>query len=180
MAVFTDKEIVRAVFSNEEHDTIEVQYNHKDEGEEPEIISVHIPALDPDYSELKDLFDEGWDYERIQLETVTYNKEQGQAFRDIYRFFAQNEVKRIKHKFETKYKTLVEEEQLDRDVSNSVVNEVLDKNEDEDILFRAKLAVFEIPEIKALKTKAGRDKKQKIRTSETLLELFTILHKTLK
>ena len=196
MAVFTGKQILRAVFTNNSNDTIEVIYNHKDEGESPEYISVWVPATDPTNYELIGLKEEGWSLERIQRETHAYLEEQKQAH--DARMYKMVESK-VKEQLEYYYKVVNEEvnarlgveledtkqkiaqmyeqrynEMLDTGpaVTTNVLQAVLDNNTDEDILFKTKLAVFDIQKVKDLKDRAT---KQKIRTAKSLMELFGAL-----
>jgi hypothetical protein len=69
MAIFSGKQILRAVFTNNANDTIELVYNHKSDGIKPEYISIWIPATDPTNENLIALKEAGWSFERIQKET---------------------------------------------------------------------------------------------------------------
>ena len=264
MAVFTGKQILKAVFTNNSNDTIEVIYNHKDEGEPPEYISVWVPATDPTNYELIGLKEEGWSLERIQRETHAHLEQQKQAhdarlFKMVeskvkeqleyyyqivneeanarikaevdkyYEIVNENANARIKAElekyYEEAYNVVNEEanarikaeldryyqeadskvkqdldkyyEQIEREtkdtkqkiaqmyeqrynemldtgpaVTTNVLQAVIDNNTDEDILFKTKLAVFDLQKVKDLKDRAT---KQKIRTAKSLMELFGAL-----
>ncbi len=238
MAVFTGKQILRAVFTNNANDTIEVVYNHKDEGEPPEYISVWVPATDPTNSELIGLKEEGWSFDRVQRETHNLLEQQKQAYEARLYKVVESKVKeqlehyykivneeanaRIKTEVDRYYEIVNEEantrvkQELDKyyqeadskvkqsldkyyqeadsrvndakekiaqmydsrynemldagpAITTSILQAVLDKNTDEDTIFKTKLAIFDLQQIKDLK---DRSIKQKIRTAKTLMELL--------
>ncbi len=265
MAVFTGKQILRAVFTNNTNDTIEVVYNHKEDGEPPEYISVWVPATDPTNSELIGLKDEGWSFDRIQRETHLLLEQQKQAYEARLYKVVESKVKeqlehyykvvneevhaeanaRIKEEVDRYYQIINEEanarikeevdkyyqivneeanarvkQELDKyyqeadvkvkqnldsyyqeadqkikdareriaqiydsrynemldtgpAVTTSILQAVLDNNTDEDVIFKTKLAIFDLQQIKDLKDRAL---KQKIRTAKTLAELLGALH----
>lgn len=241
MAVFSGKQILYAVFTNNANDTIEVVYNHKNDGEPPEYISVWVPATDPTNFELIGLKDEGWSFERIQRETHKRLEDQKQAHdarlykmveskvkeqlehyynivneeanarikaeldkyydianeeanarikaeidkyyeeadskvkEDLNKYYQQinNEAKDTKEKIAQMYEQRYNE-MLDTGpaVTTSILQAVFDNNSDEEVLFKTKLAVFDLHQIKNLK---DRSTKQKIRTAKSLMELFGVL-----
>jgi hypothetical protein len=57
-------------------------------------------------------------------------------------------------------------------ITTTIFQSVLENNSDEELLFKSKLAAFELPQIKDIKDRAS---KQKIRTAKSLMELFGIL-----
>jgi hypothetical protein len=249
MAIFSNKQILKAVFTNNANDTIELVYNHKNDGETPEYISIWIPATDPTNENLIALKTAGWSFERIQKETHNYLeqrknvqdarmyqlveskvKEQLDHYYQIINEEANARVKeeldkyyaivneeanaRVKEELDKYYAIAHEEadarvkEELDKYyakaheesqhtinvtkekiaqiyeqrynefvdagpvVTSNILQGVISANFDEDTLFKTKLAVFDLPEIKNVKDRAL---KQKIRTSKTLLELFGVL-----
>jgi len=169
MAVFTSKHIRHAVFTNELHDTIEVYYNHKEDGEDPEYIFTFLPAL-ADHPDVKDLFAEGYDFERIQKETVINNQAQAMAWRKIIKAQAAGEVEKVKKQYEDKFNELAASGVTD---FGAVPVMILENNANEEYLFKAKIALFELPAIKEIKDTKG---KAKIRGSKTLLDLFTAVN----
>ena len=58
--------------------------------------------------------------------------------------------------------------------SDDFVKQLLNYNDDEDFLFKTKLALFNSPEIKSLN---DREAKMNIKKSKTLLELFAAYQK---
>lgn len=58
-----------------------------------------------------------------------------------------------------------------------IFNNIINNNKEEDFIFKVKLAVFEIPEVKKSKSKTL---KTKIRKAKTVLELCEIVNKLLK
>lgn len=171
MAVFSGKQILRAVFASGTKDTIEVIYNHKDEGEEPEYISVWVPATDPNNTELKGLRDEGWTFDRIQTASVEYYQSvklaQRQRFEKIVgQQYIIDLKEEIAKQYEERYNQLASAE-------TNLFQAVMSNNNNEDLLFKVKLAIFELTEVKDLK---DRSLKQQIRTAKSLLQLFGLLN----
>jgi hypothetical protein len=167
---FTGKEIKAAFFTNEAHDTIEVVYNDAAPDEDPRFISVYIPGIDPNNYDVKNLFAEGYSYERIQKETVINNSQQHFAFRKLVKAEAAAEIEKVKKQFEEKY----------AEVSASGVSDfgaipllILDNNANEEYIFKAKIALFESPLIKGVKNTKG---KAKVRGAKTLLDLFSAVN----
>jgi len=169
MAVFTGKHIRHAVFTSEAHDIIEVCYNHKDEGEEPEYIYTFVPAV-LEHPDLKELFNEGYDFERVQKETVINNQQQTIAWRKIIKAEAGVEIEKVKKQYEDKFNELSASGVTD---FSAVPVMILQNNANEEYLFKAKIALFELPAIKEIKDTKG---KAKIRGSKTLLDLFTAVN----
>lgn len=172
MTEFTGKEIIRAVYTNEAHDTVMVEfYNGQVNADGSRVIIPMYISSDPNSTNLKALFAEGYDFERIQKETVIHNAEQAMAYRKLVKAEAAFEINKVKAEYQKKY-----EEMLGNSVAadkTSVLSLLLEFNEDEEALFRTKLAIFELPQLKAV---TDKEVKQKIRTSKTLLELFGILN----
>lgn len=173
MAVFTGKQILHAVFTNNSNDTIEVVYNHKEDGEPPEYISVWVPATDPTNVELIGLKEEGWSFERIQRQTHNYLEQQKQIRETRMLKLVDEKVEQtrleIAKMYEQRYNEMIDAGPA---VTTNVLQAVIDLNNDEDILFKTKLAVFDLQQIKDLK---DRSSKQKIRTAKSLMELFGVL-----
>lgn len=180
---FSGKEIYEARFTNEAHDTIEVIYNDAPEGSEPHYISVYIPGNDPDNYDVKNLFAQDYSYERIQKETIVHNARRLAAYRNMVNADAAAEIKKVKAEFQKKFDDFVALENKKYEdyagsnsptaiIATGIIDAVFENNTNEEVLFRTKLAVFEMPQIK---TGADRSLKQKIRGSKSLLELFGIL-----
>ena len=175
MAVFSGKQIVRAVFTSSKKDVIEVVYNHKEEGEEPEYISVWVPATDPTNTELMGLREEGWTFDRIQTASVEYYESIRTAERQRFeKIVGEQYIKDLKDdiakQFEERYAQLASSEL-------NILQTILNNDTNDDALFKTKLAIFEIPQVKEL---SDRALKQEIRTAKSLLHLFSLLHNIMK
>jgi hypothetical protein len=171
MAVFSGKQIVRAVFTSGQKDSIEVVYNHKDEGEEPEYISVWVPATDPTNEELKGLIEEGWTFDRIQTASVEYYQSVRTAQRQMFE-------KIVGEQYIIDLKASIAKEFEERYTQpTSILETVINNDTNEDVLFKTKLAIFEIPQVKNITDKVL---KQEIRTATSLLQLFSLLNNIMK
>ena len=168
---FTGKQIIRAVYTNESHDTIKVEYYNGDTNADgtPTIIPMYISS-DPNATYLKALFAEGYDFERVQKETVINNQEQAIAWRKMIKMFAVNEIEKVKKQYDEKFNELAASGVTD---FSAVPVMILENNANEEYLFKAKIALFELPAIKEIKDTKG---KAKIRGSKTLLDLFTAVN----
>jgi hypothetical protein len=188
MAIFSGKQILKAVFTNNANDTIELVYDHKSDGKKPEYISIWIPATDPTNENLIALKEAGWSFERIAREThenidVMVKARQERIHRQI--------DAKVKAQVDKYYEIINTETEMTREqiaaayeqryaemintgpaITTTIFQSVLDNNADEELLFKSKLAAFELPQIKNLKDRAV---KQKIRTAKSLMELFGIL-----
>jgi hypothetical protein len=193
MAIFSGKQILRAVFTNNANDTIELVYDHKSDGKKPEYISIWIPATDPTNENLIALKEAGWSFERIQKETHenidamikarqaqihqqidAKVKEQVDRYYEIINSETEMTREQIATAYEQRYAEMISTGPA---ITTTVFQSVLDNNADEELLFKSKLAAFEIPKIKELKDRAS---KQKIRTAKSLMELFGILDSLLQ
>ena len=193
MAIFSGKQIFKAVFTNNANDTIELVYDHKSDGIKPEYISIWIPATDPTNENLIALKEAGWSFERIQKEThenidMMVKARQAQIHQQIdakvkeqvdrYYEIINSETEMTREQIATAYeKRYAEMINTGPAITTTVFQSVLDNNADEELLFKSKLAAFEIPRIKELK---DRSSKQKIRTAKSLMELFGILDSLLQ
>ena len=193
MAIFSGKQIFKAVFTNNANDTIELVYDHKSDGIKPEYISIWIPATDPTNENLIALKEAGWSFERIQKETHenidtmikarqaqihqqidAKVKEQVDKYYEIINTETAMTREQIAAAYEQRYAEMINTGPA---ITTTVFQSVLDNNIDEELLFKSKLAAFEIPQIKELK---DRSSKQKIRTAKSLMELFGILDSLLQ
>jgi hypothetical protein len=59
----------------------------------------------------------------------------------------------------------------------SILETVINNDTNEDVLFKTKLAIFEIPQVKNITDKVL---KQEIRTATSLLQLFSLLNNIMK
>ena len=193
MAIFSGKQIFKAVFTNNANDTIELVYDHKSDGIKPEYISIWIPATDPTNENLIALKEAGWSFERIQKEThenidMMVKARQAQIHQQIdakvkeqvdrYYEIINSETEMTREQIATAYeKRYAEMINTGPAITTTVFQSVLDNNADEELLFKSKLAAFELPQIKNLKDRAV---KQKIRTAKSLMELFGILDSLLQ
>ena len=193
MAIFSGKQILKAVFTNNANDTIELVYDHKSDGIKPEYISIWIPATDPTNENLIALKEAGWSFERIQKETHenidtmvkarqaqihqqidAKVKEQVDRYYEIIHSETEMTREQIAAAYEQRYAEMINTGPA---ITTTVFQSVLDNNADEELLFKSKLAAFELPQIKNLKDRAV---KQKIRTAKSLMELFGILDSLLQ
>lgn len=167
-APFTGKPIVEAYFTNEANDTIQVVYNEGTE-EAQNLVSVYVPATDFNHYMLKALLAEGFDFEQIARNTINRKRLEAAMWSTVYKRYAAEEVKAVKLEYQQKLEQALSSSVI---TSGDILSAVLTHNGDTDALFRAKLAVFELPEVKALKDRAL---KQQIRTAKTFLQLFAVL-----
>lgn len=193
MAIFSGKQILKAVFTNNANDTIELVYDHKNDGIKPEYISIWIPATDPTNENLIALKEAGWSFERIQKETHenidvmlkaraaqihqqidAKVKEQVDRYYEIINSETEMTREQIAAAYEQRYAEMINTGPA---ITTSIFQSVLENNADEELLFKSKLAAFELPQIKDLKDRAS---KQKIRTAKSLMELFGILDSLLQ
>lgn len=193
MAIFSGKQIFKAVFTNNANDTIELVYDHKSDGIKPEYISIWIPATDPTNENLIALKEAGWSFERIQKETHenidtmvkarqaqihqqidAKVKEQVDRYYEIINSETEMTREQIATAYEQRYAEMINTGPA---ITTTIFQSVLDNNADEELLFKSKLAAFELPQIKNLK---DRSVKQKIRTAKSLMELFGILDSLLQ
>ena len=158
--MFTKENVITAKFINEENTTIEVLYTIKSD----EKVCAYILEYDKDSEDFKDLEKAGWDLERITEETVVYKKEASRIHNKEIETAAQEWLK--ENPTEVFVDTLIP--------VTDIIGTIISKNEDEDILFKAKLAVMELDSAKGSKaTKV----KQDIRKAKSLIELISHMNK---
>ena len=172
-APFTGKPILEAYFTNEANDTIQVVYN-EGTAEAPQLIAVYVPATDFNHYMLKALLAEGFDFEMIARMTINRKRLESAMWTTVYKKYADEEIKAIKQEYKLKLDELSVPSVV---TSGDILTAVMKHNTDTDALFRAKLAVFELPEVKALKDRAL---KQQIRTAKTFMQLFAVLKDVLE
>ena len=161
--MFTKKNVITARFINDEHTTIEVVHTIKSD----EKAHAYIFEYDKDCDEMKQLDKIGWDLERIQEETAGYKREASRLHDESVAAAAQQWLEANPTRIENIVNVSV----------TDIIGSIIDKNEDEDTLFKAKLAVMELDDVKKSKdTKA----KQEIRKANTLIEVIGQLKNFMK
>lgn len=166
--MLTKENVITAKFVNEEHTTIEVLYTTKDDDN----AHVYVFEYDKDRDEMKQLDKIGWDLERIQEETVGYKREASRLHDESIAAAAQEWLEANPPEIVTEIETIIENIKVD-----DIIGSIISKNTDEDTIFRSKLAVMELDDVKKSKdTKA----KQEIRKANTLIEVIGQLKNFMK
>jgi len=161
--MFTKKNVITARFINDEHTTIEVLHTIKGD----EKAHAYILEYDKDSTDYQDLEKAGWDLERIQEETAGYKRAASLQHDTAVAAAAQEWLKENPTTVENVVNVPV----------TDIIGSIIDKNEDEDTVFKAKLAVMELDDVKKSKdTKL----KQEIRKAKTLIEVVSYLQKVMK
>jgi|TARA_R110000803_G_scaffold210176_2_gene281342 hypothetical protein len=161
--MFTKENVISAKLINEEHTTIEVV--HTIEGDDK--VHSYILEYDKDSQDFKALEKAGWDLERVTEETVAYKRDTSRIYDESIHTAA------MKFLHENPPEEVVIE-RIENIKVDDIIGSIISKNEDEDMLFRAKLAVMELPAAKASKkTKV----KQDIRKAKSLIELISNISK---
>lgn len=156
--MFTKKNVITARFINEGHTTIEVLHTIKGD----EKAHAYILEYDKDSTDYKALEKAGWDLERIQEETAGYKRAASLQYNKAVEAVAMEMNK-------TNKPALI--------ANDEIINKVLELNKDEDTIFKAKLAIMELDDVKKSKdTKL----KQEIRKAKTLIEVVSYLQKVMK
>ena len=161
--MFTKENVISAKFINEEHTTIEVLHTSKDDKN----VRPYVLEYDKDSADFKALAKAGWDLERVTEETVAYKRDTSRIYDESIHTAA------MKFLHENPPEEVVIE-RIENIKVDDIIGSIISKNEDEDMLFRAKLAVMELPAAKASKkTKV----KQDIRKAKSLIELISNISK---
>ena len=161
--MFTKKNVITARFINDGHTTIEVLHTIKGD----EKAHAYILEYDKDSTDYQDLEKAGWDLERIQEETAGYKRAASLQHNTAVAAAAQEWLKENPTTVENVVNVPV----------TDIIGSIIDKNEDEDTVFKAKLAVMELDDVKKSKdTKL----KQEIRKAKTLIEVVSYLQKVMK
>ena len=161
--MFTKENVISAKLINEEHTTIEVV--HTIEGDDK--AHSYILEYDKDCPNIQALEKAGWDLERVTEETVAYKRDTSRMHNESIQAAAQQWL-------EENPPEEVIIERIENIKVDDIIGALMSKNEDEDSLFRAKLAVMELPAAKASKkTKV----KQDIRKAKSLIELISNINK---
>lgn len=168
---FDDKHIVDAFFTDQANTTIEVLY--QEDSDNTKTTAVYVPA-DPSHYLMRALIERGFNHEKIAENTIRRKKLESALWTQAYKRYATEEVKVIKAEYQRKLDEVIA---TTTDKVVDVFAAVMQHNTNEDMLFKAKLAIFDMPEIKAIK---ARDRKQAIRTAKTFIQLFAALDAALK
>jgi hypothetical protein len=168
--MFTKENVITARFINNEHTTIEVVHTIKDD----EKAHAYILEYDKDSEDFQALAKAGWDLERITEETMGYKREASRIHNESIQAAAQEWLKENPQLTETKIETETVIENLK---VNDIIGSIIANNEDEDTIFRSKLAVMELDAVK--KSKATKAK-QEIRKANTLIEVIGQLKNFMK
>lgn len=171
MKIFEDKKIARVVYTNPSHDTIEVLYDPDGTGKS--FTSYYIPTDNLEHETLNELFDLGYTFEKILVDTKEHNQKLVDMFHGVHRKYAELELKKQMKSYERQIETAIVSDTITK---TNLISTILEFNADEEFLFRTKLAIFDIPEIKNSK---NRELKQRLRISKSLLELISTLSETL-
>ena len=164
--MFTKKNIITARFIDNDHMTIEVLHTIKGD----EKAHVFILEYDKDSTDFQALEKAGWDLERITEETVGYKREASRLHDESVAAAAQEWLK------ENPPEEVVIE-RIENIKVDDIIGSIISKNKDEDTIFRAKLAIMELDDVKKSKdTKV----KQEIRKANTLIEVVSKLEKFMK
>lgn len=161
--MFTKKNVITARFINDGHTTIEVLHTIKGD----EKAHAYILEYDKDSADYQDLEKAGWDLERIQEETAGYKRAASLQHDTAVAAAAQQWLKENPTTVENVVNVPV----------TDIIGSIIDKNEDEDTVFKAKLAIMELDAVK--KSKATK-LKQEIRKAKTLIEVVSYLQKVMK
>ena len=161
--MFTKKNVITARFINDSHTTVEVVHTIKGDDK----AHAYFFEYDKDCDEMKQLDKAGWNLEILTDETIAYKREASRVHDESVAAAAQQWL-------EANPPEEVVIERIENIKVDDIIGALMSKNEDEDSLFRAKLAVMELPAAKASKkTKV----KQDIRKAKSLIELISNISK---
>ena len=186
--MFTKENVITAKLINEEHTTIEVV--HTIEGDDK--AHSYILEYDKDSQDFKALEKAGWDLERVTEETVAYKRDTSRMHNESIKAAADEILKEDRKAIKEEWDKLKEEwtksdlswKQVDealgkaevkrQEAITDIVGTIMANNEDEDMLFKAKLAAMELDIVKASKKTKS---KQEIRKAKSLMEVISTLYK---
>jgi len=163
--------IINARFSNEKNDTIEVTYDR-----DGEIIPFYL-SVDPTHPAFKALLEEGWDIERVQKATVEFNRTQSRTMNNLIDTMLSDYKKDLRKEFQRELDRRLGEMREVEVTKSQLFKTVIDSNKDEEVIFKVKLAIFDLPEIKSLKDRAG---KMKLRKAKTLIQTLATFEELLE
>ena len=152
--MFTKKNVITARFINDSHTTVEVVHTIKGDDK----AHAYFFEYDKDCDEMKQLDKAGWDLETLTDETMAYKKEASRVYNEVINAAAAEMNKTNEASI----------------LSSDIIEMIIANNEDEDVLFKAKLSVMELDMVKESKsTKAKHD----IRKAKSLIELISEMNK---
>jgi hypothetical protein len=161
--MFTKKNVITARFINDSHTTVEVVHTIKGDDK----AHAYFFEYDKDCDEMKQLDKAGWNLEILTDETIAYKREASRVHDESLH----NAAMKFLHENPPEEVVI---ERIENIKVDDIIGSIISKNEDEDMLFRAKLAVMELPAAKASKkTKV----KQDIRKAKSLIELISNISK---
>ena len=161
--MFTKKNVITARFINDSHTTVEVVHTIKGDDK----AHAYFFEYDKDCDEMKQLDKAGWNLEILTDETIAYKREASRVHDESTAAAAQQWL-------EANPPEEVVIERIENIKVDDIIGSIISKNEDEDMLFRAKLAVMELPAAKASKSTKV---KQDIRKAKSLIELISNISK---
>ena len=161
--MFTKKNVITARFINDSHTTVEVVHTIKGDDK----AHAYFFEYDKDCDEMKQLDKAGWNLETLTDETMAYKREASRVHDELIQTAAQQWL-------EANPPEEVVIERIENIKVDDIIGALMSKNEDEDSLFRAKLAVMELPAAKASKKPKV---KQDIRKAKSLIELISNISK---
>ena len=158
--MFTKKNVITARFINDSHTTVEVVHTIKGDDK----AHAYFFEYDKDCDEMKQLDKAGWDLETLTDETMAYKKEASRVHDESIESAAMEWLK------QNPTEVFVEKPIPVTDIIGTIIA----NNEDEDMLFKAKLSVMELDMVKGSKSKKA---KQDIRKAKSLIELISEMNK---
>ena len=160
-----------ARFTNEQNDTIEITY------EKDGVVHPYYISVDPVHPAYKALMAEGWDIEKIQKATIDFNRAQSRNFNNVIDGQITEYKKELRKEFQKELDRRVGELREAEVTKSQLFKTVIDNNTDEEVIFKVKLAIFDLPEIKSLKDRAG---KMRLRKAKTLIQTLAIFEELLE
>jgi hypothetical protein len=158
--MFTKKNVITARFINDSHTTVEVVHTIKGDDK----AHAYFFEYDKDCDEMKQLDKAGWNLEILTDETIAYKREASRVHDESVESAAMEWLK------QNPTEVFVEKPIQVTDIIGTIIA----NNENEDMLFKAKLSVMELDMVKGSKdTKA----KQDIRKAKSLIELISEMNK---
>ena len=158
--MFTKKNVITARFINDSHTTVEVVHTIKGDDK----AHAYFFEYDKDCDEMKQLDKAGWNLEILTDETIAYKREASRVHDESVESAAMEWLK------QNPTEVFVEKPIQVTDIIGTIIA----NNENEDMLFKAKLSVMELDMVKESKdTKIKSD----IRKAKSLIELISHMNK---
>ena len=158
--MFTKKNVITARFINDSHTTVEVVHTIKGDDK----AHAYFFEYDKDCDEMKQLDEAGWNLETLTDETMAYKREASRMHNESLHNAAMEYLK------ENPTEVIVEKNVMVTDI----IGTIMANNEDEDMLFKAKLTTMELDIVKKSKdTKV----KSNIRKAKSLIEVIAEINK---